>query len=102
MAKRAARLSIRNLSTAIDQAVKIAVKEQGAKIGADSAIISKWELMGRRIKGLDSETAMAFSQTVAKQVSAKGFKVQPATLMLPKGEILCGFFPVEQFQDIQF
>jgi hypothetical protein len=85
---RADLISARKLPDLVDKAVEMAL--QRIKVSpAKGSVITKWELMGRRVKTLPD--AEVFSQEVAKSMAALGTPVEPALLKIDKW-IIAGFF----------
>ena len=81
-------ISARKLPDMVDKAVELALQRIDVNPGKAN-IISKWELIGRRVKALADGDV--FSQAVAKSMAELGTPVEPAVLKIDKW-ILAGFF----------
>jgi hypothetical protein len=87
--KAAGLVPARELSAAVDKAVKIAAERHKVSV-SDFNEIANWELVGRRIR--DAALAQSFASEVAGQLGKAGIKVEPGTMTIGKKLILCGFY----------
>jgi hypothetical protein len=81
-------VAARDLSKTLEAAMKAA----NARVGgseASSALIVKWELVGRRAK--DFAQGQKLAAEITAELGNAGIKVQPAVLGVGR-EIICGFF----------
>jgi fructose-1,6-bisphosphatase/sedoheptulose 1,7-bisphosphatase-like protein len=86
--KRADLISARKLPDMVDKAVDMALQRIAVKPGKNS-VITKWELIGRRVKLFADGEALA--SEVSKGMAEQGLDVEPAVLKIDKW-ILAGFF----------
>jgi hypothetical protein len=89
-AKRADVISVKELSSSIDRAVKLAAERH--RIKADpSNLLLNWEILGRILREFeDMNAAFNFATEVTKNVNLQGVKAEPAMLKIGR-DILCGF-----------
>lgn len=88
--KRAAVISVKELSTSIDRAVKLAAERHQAKAEPSSLLIN-WEILGRILREFeDMNAAFQFATDVTKNVKLQGIKAEPACLKIGR-DIFCGF-----------
>lgn len=79
--------------------VEAAVKAAGDHGVASSALITKWDLVGRMMK--DMAAAEKFADGVSAQINKGGHAVSPAILKID-GRILAGFYErvaIPQFRE---
>jgi len=91
-------LDVRELSKAVDAAVKVASKKH--EVAAEAGLtFDPSILVGRYLKvAIEPKTALAFATDVARSV---GRGNEPAVFITNKG-ILCGFIPVDRFRSFGF
>ncbi len=102
MTSRPATLSLNQLSSALDKAVGLAAQKHNLRHGEKNTIFINWELIGRRLLEADLKAASQFSETVSAGLKEAGINVEPVTIVLPKGGIIAGVFPVERINELQF
>jgi len=79
--------------------VEAAIKAAGDHGVASSALITKWDLVGRMIR--DMASAEKFADGVSAQINKSGHAVSPAVLKID-GRILAGFYErvaIPQFRE---
>jgi hypothetical protein len=70
--RKAAVISARNLSKAIDKAVALASKRHDLQTEPGNLILN-WEIVGRRVRAsTQADIASGFAQTVAQSLSGRG------------------------------
>jgi len=102
MTIRAGTLVLKELSSVLDRAVGAAADKHGLKPSGHNTLFLNWELVGRRLLEAEAKTAQAFSEHVATDLNAAGIKAEPVTILLPKGGVLAGWFPVDRLNELQF
>ena len=93
-ARAAALISVRELPSVVDAAVKAA----GVRVEGES-VVFRWDLAGKVVR--DFGEGKKFADAVSRQVSAAGFDAAPAVLQIDD-RILAGFFEridVPQFRN---
>ena len=88
MTTKAQSISLADLSNAIDAAIKD--KNLLAQTGAGPNLSLRWEIVGRRIPGIDAGAAFEIAQKVAESISIDGVQAEPAISRIDK-DILVGF-----------
>lgn len=86
--KRVELISARKLPDMVEKAVELAIERTSIKPSKFS-VITKWELIGRRLK--DMGEAKIFADEVALNMGKSGVEVNPAVLAVDKW-IIAGFF----------
>jgi len=88
--KRAAVITVKELSASIDRAVRLAAERHQVKAEPSSLLIN-WEILGRILREFeDMNEAFKFATEVTKNVKVQGIKAEPACLKIGR-DILCGF-----------
>ena len=88
--KRAAVVSVTDLSRSIDRAVAIAAKRAAVK-PEPSTLLLNWEILGRILREFeDLNAADQFAREVTQAVKLKGVQADPAIVKIGR-QILCGF-----------
>ncbi len=81
-------ISARKLPDVVDRAVKLAAERVGPLDAAENHYVPKWDLIGRRLR--NAALADRFATEVTAQISASGFKVEPAVFKVG-GITIAGF-----------
>ena len=88
---KAALVSIRELPSLVEAAVRTAHVKVPKATAADDALLLRWDLIGRILRERDLNVAQGFADAVVAELKAKNVAASPALLVIDK-KILAGFF----------
>lgn len=93
--RRASVVSLRKLSSSVDQAVALAAKRH--KIRAESPnVLGHGEIVGRLVEGADSSEAFAFAERVTAQINKRSWIDAVPAIARLGSKILIGFIDRSQ------
>jgi hypothetical protein len=88
---RAGVVSVRDLSKAVDKAVRLATERHKLKPEGLNLLLN-WKIIGRVLRDFgDVNAAFEFASAVTKRVEVHGIKAQPACAKIGPHDILVGF-----------